>query len=295
MAIPEGIPTTEEARSRLDAMLRGRNLPNKADPFGLRSFNFRERRAEKSELFGEAEAITYIAGCDYPESVDDLLLALEIQRMFGTAGIAQMSILDAMCGPGRLGREFLGLGVQSVAFHDGDQTMTTHAQEQTTSVLRAGQCMDFITSPVANIPVADNTFNLVVCHNSTHQLSDTEKLEGAIGEFLRITAPLGYVVIADYQRSTTPGFFQALEERLRYTKPEIVPLLIPSFFAAFSKREFVNVLGSIAGIRRCIVSDAEPPELTPKLWERVQADPVKGHLMDYSSVSLRVVVQKEET
>lgn len=264
-----------------------------SDPFGLRGFDFSVRVPEKSEIFDAGEARAYIEGCDYPESADDLLLALEMQRLFGPVAIRGMRILDAMCGPGRLGREFLGLGTQRVWFHDGDEIMTEHTKEEALKVLADGQAIDIITSPVEEIPISDNTFDLVISHNATHQMASVDRLSLAMREFVRITAPGGHVVIADYQRSTTPNFFRALEERLHFTRPEIVPLLIPSFTAAFSKAEFGSVICSIAGIRKFLVTDAEPPVLDQKMWQRVDADFVKGHLMDFSPISLRAIVQKD--
>jgi len=264
------------------------------DPFGLRGFDFSVRIPERSEIFEEGEARTYIDGCDYPESVDDLLLALEMQRLFAPVGIRSMRILDAMCGPGRLGRELLGLGAQSVVFHDGDEIMTAHARNQALVVLQSGQNMDITTSPVDDIPLPDNMFDLVICHNATHQLSTLDRLGIVMKEFVRVTAPGGHTVIADYQRATTPDFLKALEERLQCTRPEIVPLLIPSFTAAFSKEEFGSVLASIPGIQEWSVTNAEPPILNDQLQKRVEADPVKGHLMDYSPISLRAIIQKEK-
>lgn len=266
---------------------------NGNDPFGLRGFDFSVRVPEKSEIFDADEARAYIDGCDYPESADDLLLALEMQRLFGPVAVRGMRILDAMCGPGRLGREFLGLGTQNVWFHDGDSIMIEHAKEQALKVLTDGQTIDVITSPVEEIPAPDNMFDLVICHNATHQMASRERLSLAMREFVRITAPGGYVVIADYQRSTTPNFFRALEERLHFTRPEIVPLLIPSFTAALSKEEFGSVVCSIPGIRKFLVTDAEPLVLDQKMWQRVDADFVKGHLMDFSPISLRVIIQKD--
>src|SRR3989344_9036625 len=73
------------------------------DPFGLRGLDFSTRVPEKSEIFTGTDAQIYIDGCDYPESADDLLLALEVQQLFGPERIRRMSMLDAMCGPGRLG------------------------------------------------------------------------------------------------------------------------------------------------------------------------------------------------
>ena len=267
---------------------------NNTDPFGLRGFDFSVRVPEKSEIFDADEARAYIDGCDYPESADDLLLALEMQNLFGPASLRGMRILDAMCGPGRLGREFLNLGMQSVAFHDGDEIMIAHAKEHAVKVLNDGQSIDMITSPVERIPVADNSFDLVITHNATHQMADIDRLGMAMREFLRITAPGGHIIVADFQRSTAPNFFRVLEERLQFTRPEIVPLLIPSFTAAFTKAEFGRVICSMEGIRKFTVTDAEPPTLSQKMRERVDADFVKGHIMDFSPISQRVIIQKEQ-
>lgn len=265
-----------------------------SDPFGLRGFDFSVRVPEKSEMFDEEDARTYIDDCDYPASADDLLLALEMQKLFGPLELRRMRILDAMCGPGRLGRELLNLGAQHVVFHDGDETMITHARNEAFKDIQSGQSIGFVMSDVSNIPLPDNMFDLVICHNATHQLSDLDRLGIVMQEFLRITAPGGHIVIADFQRATTPEFIKALEERTQYTKPDIVPLLIPSFMASFSKEEFDNVLQIIPGIQKWSVTDAELPELTPEMKKRVDDDPIKGHIMDFSPISLRVIVQKEK-
>lgn len=265
------------------------------DEFGLRSLDFRKRVPERSEMFDPDEARTYIEGCDYPESVDDLLLAWEIQQRFSHIGLRNMKIMDAMCGPGRLGRELLGLGAKHVVFHDGDRTMIEHARSKAQEIILSNQTMSMVQSPVDQIPLEGNQFDLVVCHNSTHQLSDLKKLRKTMAEFIRITKPGGHILIADYQRSADPKFIEALNKRLKETKPEIVPLLLPTFTAAFSKEEFEGVCRQIEGISSFLVEDAQfPKDLTSDMWERVEGDLVKGHALDFSPISLRVIAQKEE-
>lgn len=293
---PNGATSGFTASTVLAQILEGRNFPFQgqlSDPFGLRALDFSRRVPERSEIFTAEDARIYIDGCDYPDSVDDLLFAWEIQQRFGAEAIRRMSILDAMCGPGRLGRELLILGAQNVVFHDGDETMTAHARNQASAVLQPGQSMKTITSAAEAIPAADSTFDLVVCHNSTHQLLDIDKLEGVMRELLRVTVPGGYLVIADFQRGITPDYFRAAGQRLINTRPEIVPLLIPSLRAAFSRAEFESVIGSIPGIRNWSVTDAQLPTLTSQMQEVVDRDPVKGHVMDFSPISQRVIVQKE--
>ena len=183
-----------------------------ADPFGLRGFDFSVRVPERSEMFTEKEAHDYIDGCDYPQSVDDLLLALEMESRFGLTKLSRMKILDAMAGPGRLGRELIALGAGFVVGHDGDETMIAHEREK---ALALNGRMHVVKSPVDNIPLPE-MFDLVVCHNATHQLSTQEKLRATMQEFLRLIVPGGHIVIADYQRDTSPKFIAALEERLRW-------------------------------------------------------------------------------
>lgn len=265
----------------------------KPDPFGLRKVNFESRVPEKSEMFSREEALTYIQGCDYPESADDLLLAIEVQNRFRDSNIKTMHILDSMCGPGRLGRELLKLGAKSVTFHDGDVTMMNHAAEQALATKRPQQEVNSIISPVDAIAAPDNAFDLVVCHNSTHQLSELGRLHTVLKEFVRVTKPGGFVLIADYQRASSPQFLDALEQRLAWTKPSIIPLLVPTFTAAFSKEEFDNAFHAIPGIKTHIVIDAALPDLTEEMKKRVNVDPVKGHVLDFSPISLRAIAQKE--
>lgn len=263
------------------------------DPFGLRKLNFRVRVPEKSEMFSREEAITYIKGCDYPASVDDWLLARELGNLFGLDELNKMHILDAMSGPGRLGREISHMGAKFVMAHDGDQTMIAHNRIMALLQILTRR-MGLVQSPVENIPLPNNSFDLIVCHNSIHQLGSLSKLQIVIDEFLRLTKPGGHVVIADYQRGTSMTFLSALEERLRWTKSSIVPLLLPTFRAAFSKEEWKSVLQITSNVASWSVKDAEPPlELSAQEKLKIKNDPVRGHILDFSPISLRVSIQKE--
>lgn len=270
--------------------MSGFSIRNERDPFGLKKRDFSKRVPEKSEMFSREEALTYINGCDFPESADDLLLSIEITQRF--PDFRNLHILDTMCGPGRLGRELLKIGTQKVTFHDGDPVMLRHARDQAWHEQRMGTLLDFTLSPVDNIPLPSDSFDLVACHNSTHQLASEDKLRATIAQWLRITKLGGFIFIADYQRNTSPEFISALEERLTWTKERIRPLLIPTFSAAFSKEEFSRTLESIPGVQEFLVFDASLPELTPQMWERVKQDPVKGHVLDFSPISLRVIARK---
>lgn len=271
-------------------MTKENKRQKREDKFGLERVNFRKRTPEKSEIFSEEEARTYIDGCDYPESADDLLLAWEIKQKH--PNLKEMSILDVMSGPGRLGRELLRLGAKSVTFHDGHETMLDHATKQARGAINQGQEIHEVLSQVDSMPIPDNTFDLVVSHNSTHQLGGVGKLRRTMRELLRVTKPGGTVMIADYQRGTSPEFRRHLEERLKATKPEIVPLLVPTFTAAFSKEEFSDAVKSQPDAENWSVTDANPPAMTRRMKQRVDQDPVKGHLMDFSPISQRVTVRK---
>ena len=71
-----------------------------------------------------------------------------------------------------------------------------------------------------------------------------------------------------------------------------MPLLVPTFLAAFSKEEFDRAIESIPGVEHWSVTDAGLPVLSKEMQERVRQDPVKGHVLDFSPISLRVIVQK---
>jgi len=267
------------------------DVPSDVDPFGLRKVAFSSRVPESSEMFNPREAQTYIDGCDYPGTVDYLLPALRIQEIVGS--LTDKTILDAMCGPGVLGRELLTLGAPHVVFHDGDPRMINHAVTEASGTLRPGQQVHSMILPVDQLRPA-NFFDLVVCQNSLHQLTSIERLREAIESMLRVTRLGGLAIIFDYQRANSPGFLAALEERLMWTRPDIVPLLIPTFMAAFSRPEFEDVLSLIPGIKGWSVNDARLPNLTPERQAQVDHDPVKGHVLDRSPISLEIIIQKEE-
>lgn len=265
----------------------------KPDPFGLNRWDFNMRVPEKSEKFDETDAHKYIKGCDFPETADDLLLAWEMQRRFGPVAIRRMRILDTMCGPGRLGREFLELGAHHVVFHDGHETMIGHAKTEAFNMMQSGQSIGFVLSDVGQISLPDNAFDLVICHNSIHQLSDFGRLNAVMSEFVRVTDKNGSIVIADFQRPRTIELLQAASDRLAVTNPKVRKLLKESYRASFSKKEFAEAISPIPGIKKWSVTDAEPPVLTEEMKRRVDQDPFLGHLMDYGPISLRAIIQKE--
>ena len=267
-------------------------IPKDADPFGLRKLDFINRIPERTEMFSNLEAQTYIDGCDYPKSVDDLLFAWEINKRFNHIGIERMHILDAMTGPGRLGSELLSLGASHITFHDGHNIMLDHAEKKALELFQPDR-FSTILSPVDTLKVLDNTFDLVVCHNSTHQLENAEKLRKTLAEFMRVTKPNGWIVIADYQRNWTPKFINSLEDRLIWTRSDIIPLLLPTFQAAFTKEEFNDAVEATTGVQKWLVFDASLPTLSPEMLEKIEQDPVKGHVLDFSPISCRVCIQKE--
>lgn len=252
--------------------------------------DFSHRVPEKSEMFSPDDAKTYIEGCDYFLSADDLLLAWEIQARFGD--LRHKTIMDAMCGPGRLGRELLNLNAGQVVFHDGDPIMIEHALKKGAEILNGNQNMFSIIADASQIQLPDNSFDLVVCHNSTHQLKSFDRLKGVLQEFIRLTKSGGFVFIADFQRNTEPKFISSLDERLTWTKDKIKPLLKDTFLAAFSKNEFSKALETIPSIQKFSVTDAILPNLPQSIQIRLDLDPVKGHRLDFSPISLRVIAQK---
>jgi ubiquinone/menaquinone biosynthesis C-methylase UbiE len=133
----------------------------------------------------------------------------------------------------------------------------------------------------------------VLCHNSLPQLENIGRLRQAIAEMLRVTKPGGYVVIADYQRSNSLAFKNALSQRLAETRPEIVQLLLDTFLAAWSKEEFESVISSLEAADEFQIEEARLPSITPAMFMRMIEDPVLGHVMDRSPISQLIIIRKQ--
>lgn len=266
------------------------------DPFGIKQIDFRIRLPELSEIFTEEEANLYIKGCDYKESVDDFLAAkkmLEVAQI-NNDQLMEMHILDVMCGPGALGRNFLKFGAKYVTFHDGHDVMLKHALFEAQKEKIADQEINSVLSDATQMDINDNTFELVVCHNSPHQLGN-ERLVPFLSELARVTKSGGQITIIDYQRSTDLRFIESLEWRLKNTKPEIVPLLLPTFSAAFSKDEFaqaIDIVSQSCGLSEWSIQDSSLPRLSPEDLQIVAKDPVLGHAIDFSPISQIIKIIK---
>lgn len=252
------------------------------------------RVPEVLEEFTDTNARKYIEACDFPETVDYIMLVWEIQRLLGTERLQSMSVLEAMCGPGRLGRDFLTRArVPSVTFHDGHNLMLKYAIARAQAVLDPStQKIASVHSDVTSIPIPDNSFDLVIVQNSLHQLSNIERLQAAIKEMVRLTALGGFIVIADYHRSNGPDFKQALARRLRATNPAVHQMLLDTFRAAWSIEEFLQVLNKIQGISFTINDGSIGFPVTTEKQILMDADPFQGHVLDRSPITLFIDIER---
>lgn len=240
------------------------------------------RVLEPSEIFDPKEALTYIEGCDYPETSDYAIVAERLNQMFRIGG---KDVLEVCSGPGALSNELWLLGADKVVGLDGDPIMVEHALEK--YGLNPKKKLQFKLGLVYHIPFPDNSFDAAVCQNSWHQLF---KPQEAIKEMVRVLRPGGFGFIRDFQRDCNEG---ALRERLKHTKPEIVPLLLDSILASFTQQEFRRMIrGAMPAICIGLVIDAPSPRgLSERVDQLIEIDPVP-HWMDYL-ISQDVLFRKE--
>lgn len=226
-----------------------------------------QRIPEESEVFDVNDALTYIKGCDYPETSDYAIPATVIDRKIGVRG---KQILEECSGTSTLAYELWMLGAEKVVSLDASKAMIDYASKK----YQLNHGMEFSQGSVYNIPFPDDSFDLAVCQNSWHQLYYPFK---ALKEMVRVIRPRGHGVIIDFRRDCDQ---QALIERLEYTKPEIVPLFFDSILASFTKQEFEDMLRRIPGIEFFVATAPDPRGWSRRVDELIKIDPVP-HWRDY--------------
>ncbi len=143
------------------------------------------------------------------EAAEEALAYNELERLFGEIlfqgfaesavqmGVATGKVLDVGTGPGRIAIRIAKLNPKfSIDAIDLSKTMLTLA-EQNAREQRVGDRIRFSLGDAKRIPVADQTFDLVVCHNMLHQLPDPLV---TVKEIDRVTKPHGAILIRDVRR-----------------------------------------------------------------------------------------------
>ena len=237
-----------------------------------------QRVVEQTELVDGQDAERYNDACDYPETSDYGIVA-EILAM--DSDLTDKDVLEIGSGPGNLCQEILGKGAKTVVGVDAAETMIEHASR---NHLNHGGRIRFDQESVYELPYEDGSYDVVVCHNSFHQLHDPFT---AIKEMVRVTRNGGRVIVYDFRRDVPEEPFR---ERVSWTKPEIRQELADSICAALTKEEFRALLGEIPGISFSVTDAIDPSSLTPRVDKLIENDPIP-HFMDYL-VSQRVKIYK---
>ena len=234
------------------------------------------RKPERSEMFDSKDSRTYIDGCDYPESSDYAIVAAEIARAFGKGGRLSSRIVEVCPGPGNLLGELLKVGANKVIGIDGDPVMIKHASNKFTEEITKGQML-FIQAMAQKLPLLDNSVDGIVNFNSFHQFSSEERILEALREMARVLVPGGWGLVRDFKRGASQ---EAINERLKHTKPEIAPLLLDSLQASFTSTEFINLLRQIPDIEFSVTDAQNPWRLSEEVCGLIRNDPVE-HWRDF--------------
>lgn len=256
------------------------------DPSGLGRRDFSVRVPERSEMFDARDSSTYIHGCDYPKTSDYAIVAAEAVLAFGAQGRLCGQIVEICPGPGNLCGELLRRGADRVVGIDGDPVMIDHASRKFSVQISNGQ-MQFLVSTAQELPLEDNVACGTVNFNSFHQFQDEQRALMAIQEMVRVIEPNGWGFIRDFRRGASKS---DIEERLKHTKPKIIPLLLDSIQAAFTRDEFIDLLRQIPGIEFSVSRAKDPRRLSGAMCALIENDPVE-HWRDFA-ISQEVKIRK---
>ena len=186
------------------------------------------------------------------EGAEEAAAYNELDRLFGEIlfqgfaesavrmGVAAGRVLDVGTGPGRIAIRIAKLNPRlSIDAIDLSKNMLALA-EQNAREQRVGDRIHFSRGDAKRIPFADETFDLVVCHNMLHQLSDPLS---TVKEIVRVTKPQGAILIRDVRRLPTALMSLLLPLYcLRYGRM-LRSLTYASYRAGLTIREFSDLAG----------------------------------------------------
>lgn len=259
-----------------------------ADPFGLRKRDFRARIPEKVEIFEPGEAKLYAIACgDDLKTFDYKMVSAEIAHEFGNAGRISGVVVEVCPGPGNLCGELLDIGAQKVIGVDGSPIMIDHASNKFRELIADGR-MEFVPGMAQQLPLPNNAVAGIVNFNSFHQFANEQRAFQALQEMARVLKPGGWGLVRDFKRGAS---LDIIEERLKHTKPHIVPFLIDSIIASFSSDEFEQMLKQIPNIESRVVDTEDPHRFGEDICRLIDRDPV-AHWMD-SLISQHVIMRKK--
>ena len=138
----------------------------------------------------------------------------------------EATILDLACGTGELARMILSKNPQQqIMGVDISPAMLAIAREK----LAAYPQVNFHNATAMSLPVADNSFDLVICANAFHYFPSPE---AALLETRRVLKPQGQVIILDWCRDYLP---LKISDRL-------FKLIDPAYQQCYTQKELENLL-----------------------------------------------------
>ncbi|MEO1669886.1 MAG: class I SAM-dependent methyltransferase [Cyanobacteria bacterium J06631_2] len=144
---------------------------------------------------------------------------------------AEAAVLDLACGTGELTQLILKKNSQqNITGVDISQAMLAIARQK----LTAYPNVNFHNATATSLPVADNSFDLVICANAFHYFSSPEAV---LLEIRRVLKPQGQVIILDWCRDYFPlkigdRLFKLIDSAYQqcYTQNELEKILLASSF-----------------------------------------------------------------
>jgi ubiquinone/menaquinone biosynthesis C-methylase UbiE len=196
------------------------------------------------------------------EAAEEAAAYDELERRFGEIlfqgfaesavqmGVGTGRVLDVGTGPGRIAIRIAKLNPRlSIDAIDLSKNMLSLA-ERNAREERVGDRIHFSVGDAKRIPFADQTFDLVLCHNMLHQLPDPLITVKEIG---RVTKPHGAILIRDVRRLPAAVMSMLLPLYcLRYHRM-LRSLTYASYRAGLTIREFTG-MASEAGIERARIT-----------------------------------------
>jgi ubiquinone/menaquinone biosynthesis C-methylase UbiE len=150
----------------------------------------------------------------------------DLQRLMGEQQQAFPVVADVGCGFGRsLPKLHARFAPQRLIGMDIDPEMlAASAGEMSRADIPAEFRAEFICCSSSNIPLDDNTVDLLFCHQTFHHLIDQER---AIAEFFRVLKPGGVLLFAE----STRRYIHSWIIRLLFRHPMDVQKTAPEYLA----------------------------------------------------------------
>jgi len=170
------------------------------------------------------------------------------------SNIKSGKILDIGCGPGLLTKEFAG---RSIRYEVVGLDQSKFALKLARKNCKASKNTRFILGKAEAIPFPDKSFDLVVCKDSLHELSNAKK---TISEMIRVCKNGGYVYIQDLKRDL-PWY---LLKMVIPPNSTFKKLQYYSARASYTKNEIATILRSLDILHPTV----KTKKITQKIWKK---------------------------